>query len=496
MVPVGAGNKSKYILRQFPIIRFYGALAISLVFFLIQLVAAHLAHSLILQIDAYHMLYNILSLTTCIVTAKASKGNNVKNTFGWRRIDVCGAVANLCFLAALGFSVVVESLQTLFHASHHEKMHYPKMVGIVGVIGLFVNAFTFVLIGGYTHHQSGYLCSTKDGRGEDSVISDAMRRGPYSSVMRERQGIFETFRDVFGCVLVIICAIVVYCWPLNPNTDYVDPYLTISTVIVLVLTSYKYGMEAGYILLLTIPDHINVASLQDEMKRHFPEVFDIHEFHVWQLTPARIIASVHVVLQKPAGYLSIQNNIIHFLHEKGISHVTMQPEFLQMTEGEIESPQTIRRRKCFLPCCSDDECHDMQCCKDDDDDHDHDDHDEDEHDHSHSSAHGHSHRHAHSSVGKDSFSQCGSSINNSSLNVQSLLSGRGGGHVGVFKSESLNNHIDLVDISLEEPFPANKSEKSFGSQGGIHESQGGADGAESDDLSDDEQVNAELRPMI
>ncbi|ODN00619.1 Zinc transporter 10 [Orchesella cincta] len=476
MVPGGAGNKSKHILRQFPIIRFYGALVISLVFFLIQLVVAHVAHSLILQIDAYHMLYNILSLTTCIVTAKASKGNSVKNTFGWRRIDVCGAVANLCFLAALGFSVVVESLQTLFHASHHEKMHYPLPVGVVGVLGLFVNAFTFILIGGYTHHQSGYLCSTKDGRGEDSVISDAMRRGPYSSVMRERQGLFETFRDTFGCILVIITAVVVYYWTDDPNADSVDPYLTIGTVVVLGFTSYKYGKEAGYILLLTIPDHINVASLQAELKKHFPEVFDIHEFHVWQLTPARIIASVHVVLQKPAGYLSIQNNIIHFLHEKGISHVTMQPEFLQMTEGEVESPQSIRRRKCFLPCCSaEEECHEMQCCNDEEDDHDHDDeHDDDDHDHSH----GHSHCHATSSVGKDSFSQCGSSINNSSLNVQSLSSGRRA-QVGVPKSESLNNHIDLVDISLDDA----KSHR-------------GTDGGESDDLSDDEQVNAELRPMI
>lgn len=112
MVPAGTGNKSKYILRQFPIIRFYVALALSLCFFVIQLVVSHLAHSLILQVDCYHMLYNILSLTTCIVTAKASKqGNSLKNTFGWRRIDVCGAVANLCFLAALGFSVVVECIQ-------------------------------------------------------------------------------------------------------------------------------------------------------------------------------------------------------------------------------------------------------------------------------------------------------------------------------------------------------------------------------------------------
>lgn len=89
-------------------------------------------------------------------------------------------------------------------------------------------------------------------------------------------------------------------------------------------------MEAGHILLLTIPNDIDVASLQNELKQKFTEIFDIHEFHIWQLTPARIISSVHIVLQRPQGYLAIQNKIIHFLHEKGISHVTMQPEFLQV----------------------------------------------------------------------------------------------------------------------------------------------------------------------
>lgn len=37
----------------------------------------------------------------------------MKNTFGWTRIDVCGAVANLCFLSALCFSVVTEAIQVL-----------------------------------------------------------------------------------------------------------------------------------------------------------------------------------------------------------------------------------------------------------------------------------------------------------------------------------------------------------------------------------------------
>ena len=74
-----------------------------------------------------------------------------------------------------------------------------------------------------------------------------------------------------------------------------------------------------------------MKNLLEELKSSFPELYDIHDFHVWQLTPARIIASAHIVLEQTHGYLAIQHNIVDFLQSKGISHITLQPEFLQVS---------------------------------------------------------------------------------------------------------------------------------------------------------------------
>lgn len=135
--------------------------------------------------------------------------------------------------------------------------------------------------------------------------------------------------------------------------EFFDPCLTILEVVILALLSYKYGKlqfvtrlivglnshnfdvciiarEAGYILLLTIPDHINVQTLLDELYDSFPEIKNIHEFHVWQLTPARIIASAHLVFQNTKDCWIIQNNVTEFLQSKGISQVTLQPEFMEV----------------------------------------------------------------------------------------------------------------------------------------------------------------------
>lgn len=88
--------------------------------------------------------------------------------------------------------------------------------------------------------------------------------------------------------------------------------------------------EAGHILLLTIPENINVQSLLDELYQTFPEISDVHEWHVWQLDPSRVIATAHVVLKNTDNCWIVQNNIIEFLESKGITSVTLQPEFLEV----------------------------------------------------------------------------------------------------------------------------------------------------------------------
>jgi len=67
----------------------------------------------------------------------------------------------------------------------------------------------------------------------------------------------------------------------------------------------------------------------------------------------------------------VQNNIVSFIEDKGITHVTLQPEFIntnESTPGEA-SPETLKRRQCFLPCSKDEksDCHGKTCCLSSDD---------------------------------------------------------------------------------------------------------------------------------
>lgn len=75
-----------------------------------------------------------------------AKWPSKKNTFGWARAEVLGALVNAVFLIALCFTIFVEALQRMFHDEH---IHDPDLMLIVGSIGLVINLVGLLLFHGH-----------------------------------------------------------------------------------------------------------------------------------------------------------------------------------------------------------------------------------------------------------------------------------------------------------------------------------------------------------
>lgn len=73
-----------------------------------------------------------------------------KNTFGWARAEVLGALVNAVFLAALCLSILMEAIKRFIEI---EPIHDPQLLVIVGVIGLVIN-----LIGLALFHGENIFC--------------------------------------------------------------------------------------------------------------------------------------------------------------------------------------------------------------------------------------------------------------------------------------------------------------------------------------------------
>jgi zinc transporter 1 len=100
--------------------------------------------------------------------------------------------------------------------------------------------------------------------------------------------------------------------------------------------------SASFILLQGAPSTIPLQSLRQSIQ-DVPGVLAMHELHVWQLSESKIIASVHVWVDRSMDYMSVAANIREALHEAGVHSCTIQPEFHDH-EGGDEHLKVCRHR--------------------------------------------------------------------------------------------------------------------------------------------------------
>lgn len=389
--------------RRLQPVQLYLVLFFTTAFFLVEIVASHITHSLTLLLNAYHMLCNIVALVGCIASIKysyrerysnsncSSLGNSsicingeeqgsvtslstktkeswsdrrMKNTFGWARIDIVTMLVCCVFLASFCISLIMEALQTLVHIDHLDEMHHPLPVLCIGVSGILLNAFCYILIGGFTFNQGIFLHVTKSGdvilrrnvssletKDGEQRLSAQTRRSPLATPKSE--GLREICRDILGCVIVILVSILVYFTD-SDVAKYIDPIFAIISSISLFVLCYPYMKESGLILLQTIPNHINIDSLKKKLLEAFPGIVNVHDLHVWQLAKHQAICTVHIVFLNPMVYASITEHVTTFFVEMGITQVTIQPEFHKMKPNTEKTDCLIR--------CHGEHCSSSQCC--------------------------------------------------------------------------------------------------------------------------------------
>jgi len=163
--------------------------------------------------------------------------------------------------------------------------------------------------------------------------------------------------DALGSVIVIIAALVIHYFD-GEWTLYVDPGLSIVIVLIILKTTIPLLKESSKILLQYAPSHIQLNKLQEKMLIKFPVIENIHEFHIWQLTGNKVIASVHIQFSSYADYKILASSIKEFFHHEGIHSTTIQPEFI---EEIFEEGVTSDEKQCLLKCESN-SCEEKLCC--------------------------------------------------------------------------------------------------------------------------------------
>lgn len=150
-------------------------LSLTFIFFIVEVVVSRITSSLSMLSDSFHMLSDVIALVVALVAVRFAEKTQAtnKNTFGWIRAEVMGALVNAVFLTALCFTIVLEAVERF--TEPHE-IESPVVVAGVGAAGLLVNLLGLCLFhghagGGHGHSHGGHGHShgNKNKRGKNKT---------------------------------------------------------------------------------------------------------------------------------------------------------------------------------------------------------------------------------------------------------------------------------------------------------------------------------------
>ena len=243
-------------------VRLTVAIGIVAAVLVVEVIGAALTGSLALLADAGHMFSDLAGLVIALVaTVVAARPATDRQTFGYQRAEVFGALINGLILVTVAISVVVGAVTRLVGSSPVEVQAMPML--IVAAIGLVANI-------------AGLLLLRPAAKGSINM------RGAY----------LEVLGDALGSVAVIVAAAVILL------TGFAQADAIASLVIAAMIGPRAFVLLRDVVRVLS--ESAPIDTDVTEIRRHLletPGVVAVHDVHVWAITSGAHVFSAHVVVE-------------------------------------------------------------------------------------------------------------------------------------------------------------------------------------------------------
>jgi len=264
-----------------------GALALTTVFALVELVGGLMANSLALLADAGHMVSDVAALSLAVMAGRiASRPAHAGMSYGYGRARVLAAQANGLGLWFLAGWISWEAFGRL---SAPPVVNGGIVLGIAA-IGLLINLAAMFML----RHQH-----------------DLNTKAAYWHVLG----------DAMGSVAAMIAGAVILTTGWNP----IDPLLSFLVAGILAWGGWRLLRETTLQLMDSVPDAVEVEEVSQTMLA-LEHVAGVHHIHIWTLPNGTLAMSAHVQLNDMLHWPELLPAIQNRLAELGITHATLQPE--------------------------------------------------------------------------------------------------------------------------------------------------------------------------
>ena len=267
----------------------------------VELIGGILSNSLALLSDAGHVFTDVVALSlSWYGVRQAERPASERMTFGYHRVGVIVAIVNAVSILAIATVIIYEAYRRL---QDPPEVNSSLMLG-VAVVGLGINAFVVYWL----------------------------RREQRENI-NVRSAFWHALGDALASLGVIIGGIVM----LIGHWYWVDPVVSVLISLIIASAAWRILKEGSVVLLEATPRHVDVPHLVEQLNR-IRGVKDVHDVHVWSITPELHAMSCHVLVDdinvsEAAGIRERIEDVLK--REFDIKHTTVQMECQQCDANDL-----------------------------------------------------------------------------------------------------------------------------------------------------------------
>jgi cobalt-zinc-cadmium efflux system protein len=266
-------------------------LVITILFLIVEVIAAIFTNSLALIANAIHMFTDVagIGLALFAINFSSKRSATPQKTYGFYRMEILAALINSTIILILSFYIIYEAYWRLFEHKEIEGLY----VFVIAVIGLLVN-----LVGIKILHRHA----------KENINVE----GAY----------LEVLKDMYGSCAVIATALILIFTKLY----IIDPIISIGLSLFILPRTWSLMKRVVNILMEGVPSNISY----EEVKKSILEVkgvTGVFDLHLWTITSGFDAMTAHVVISDISKSQSILKEITSILEKKyNITHNTIQIE--------------------------------------------------------------------------------------------------------------------------------------------------------------------------
>jgi cobalt-zinc-cadmium efflux system protein len=265
------------------------ALALILGFMAVEVVVGVLAHSLALISDAAHMLTDAAALGLSILALRlAARPARGAMTYGFQRVEVLAAQANGITLLVLAGAIVYSAIGRLISP---QAVSAWAMVA-VALAGIVVN---------------GAATAALAGAGREAHMSI---EGSFQHVLT----------DLFAFIGTAVAGVVI----LLSGFDRADAIASLLVAALMLRSAVGLLRDSGRVFLEAAPPGLDPGEIGRALVAQ-PDVAEVHDLHVWELTAGFPALSAHVLVAREADCHAARRALEVLLRERfALEHTTLQ----------------------------------------------------------------------------------------------------------------------------------------------------------------------------